>query len=533
MLSANFLANFIGLMFVTAMMPETHDLAREQIWQNPMADLIDSLFSPLAFTFVMVMTLIYDQPIRKYLDCHFKQEPIGPDLQRKAQLRLLNEPFVLIALDMSMWILSAIVYPLLFWAHDLDFNIIQQSIFNSLSTGLITITVAFFLLEHVLQKRLAPVFFPAGGLSSVPQTLRIRIQTRLIALLLACNIIPLLSILLTISQTAVVAGDPQTILGMLHSLIFRQAVLFIIVGICLTMLVGRNLSIPFREIIRSLRDIRSGQYENKIRVTSNDEIGYTGDVINEMAEGLKEREKMRYSLVLAKEVQQNLLPKNDPLVQGLDIAGTSIYCEETGGDYFDYLNVSENDLLVVVGDVSDHGVSSAMLMTTARAFLRQRASQPGKLEQVATDVNNQLVGDVEDSGRFMTAFLLNIDRRAKSICWVNAGHDSAMVLDPESGDWTELTRTGLPFGVSETEVYTELYRKIDLRQVIVIGTDGVWESQDADGRMFGKERLGKIIMENIEKPARSILTAVIEAIDHFSGSAGREDDVTLVIIKIV
>ena len=199
---------------------------------------------------------------------------------------------------------------------------------------------------------------------------------RLIALLLACNIIPLLSILLISSQINTLTESPHQTLAMLQGFIIKQALLFIVVGICLTMLVGRNLSIPFREIIRSLRDIRNGSFENKIRVTSNDEIGYTGDVINEMAEGLKEREQMRYSLVLAKEVQQNLLPKFDPLVKGLDIAGTSMYCEETGGDYFDYLNVSENDLLVVVGDVSDHGVSSAMLMTTARAFLRQRASQP-------------------------------------------------------------------------------------------------------------------------------------------------------------
>jgi sigma-B regulation protein RsbU (phosphoserine phosphatase) len=242
---------------------------------------------------------------------------------------------------------------------------------------------------------------------------------------------------------------------------------------------------------------------------------------------------MRYSLVLAKEVQQNLLPKDNPRVEGLDIAGTSIYCEETGGDYFDYLNVARDELLVVVGDVSDHGVSSAMLMTTARAFLRQRASQPGRLEEVATDVNNQLVRDVEDSGRFMTAFLMNTDRKKDTICWVNAGHDSAMVFSTRNGEWIELERTGLPFGVSESEIYREMCHDIEPGQIIIIGTDGVWESQDSEGRMFGKKRLFEIIEKNRNQPSGEILETVTDAIDRFCGAQERGDDVTLVIIKIL
>lgn len=533
MMGANLLANLIGVVFVTAFMHHFDTAELQQIWQNPVADTIDSLFTPLAFVFVLVMNAIYEKPIRTYLNCKIAGKPFGPELETKARLRLLNEPFVLIVLDLSMWGLSAILYPVLFWAYDIGSEVIQQSAINSISTGLITITVAFFLLEHVLQKRLAPVFFPEGGLSAVPRTIRIRIRTRLVALLVACNIIPLLNILFLFNSIGGSHLAPTEVLATLRSAVLNQVVIFVAAGLCLTVLVGRNLSIPFREIIQSLRDIREGRFDRKIQVTTNDEIGYTGDVINEMAEGLKEKEQLRYSLFLAKEVQQNLLPKTDPVVEGLDIAGTSIYCEETGGDYFDYLNVTANGLMVVVGDVSDHGISAAMLMTTARAFLRQRASRPGRLEEVATDVNRQLVRDVEDSGRFMTLFLLDTDRRKKSICWVNAGHDSAMVLNPENGDWTELARTGLPFGVSKTEIYAEMCRDIEPGQIIVIGTDGVWESQDSKGRMFGKDRLCKIIGGAGKKPARDILNTVIEAIGHFRGQVESDDDVTLVIIKII
>ena len=143
--------------------------------------------SPFAFSFVTVMTLLYEKPIRNYLNALFRRTSIPQDLKLKARQRLLNEPFVLIALDFSMWLLAAIVWSSRFIGlMILGHRLVQDSIiwYDALSTGLITVTVAFFMLEHLLQKRLAPYFFPDGGLSAIPKTLRIRIRTRLLALTL-------------------------------------------------------------------------------------------------------------------------------------------------------------------------------------------------------------------------------------------------------------------------------------------------------------------------------------------------------------
>lgn len=121
----------------------------------------------------------------------------------------------------------------------------------------------------------------------------------------------------------------------------------------------------------------------------------------------KEHRRVRQSLSLAMEVQQNLLPQDTPRVPGLDIAGTSIYCDETGGDYYDFLSGGDHaagKLGIVVGDVSEHGIPSALLMTTVRAQIRQRYVQAGEIEAVICDVNRQLAQDVQDSGRFMTLF---------------------------------------------------------------------------------------------------------------------------------
>jgi sigma-B regulation protein RsbU (phosphoserine phosphatase) len=220
---------------------------------------------------------------------------------------------------------------------------------------------------------------------------------------------------------------------------------------------------------------------------------------------------------------------------GLDIAGTSIYCEETGGDYYDYLMTGEKGqkkVCVVVGDVADHGIPSALLMTTARAFLRQRTSRSGELDQVVYDVNRQLTRDVEDSGRFMTLFICEIDRDHQVIHWVNAGHDPAMIYDPAKDRFEELTGNALPLGVSEKAAYQKFDKKIGPGQIIMIGTDGIWEAQSPEGEMFGKERFKDIIRQQADRPAKAIIQTVIDAVDRFCHPLAKTDDVTLVVAKI-
>ena len=535
MLAANVLANFIGAFLVQGLIFRAETPFPDSLFENRLVYFFDMAFTPLAFLFAAAATLIYERSIRQYLTARSNQIPISPELESRARRRILNEPFVLIAIDFSMWLLAAILYPTVYLLSQADPINMQRAFLLNISTGIITVTVAFFLLEHVLQKRLAPHFFPDGGLHKIPKTLRIRIRMRLAALLLACNLIPLFSIMHILQRISDNVNDPVVAIKLIRSAIITNGFIFIGVGIVLTMLVSRNLAMPFKEIILTLRGVRNGNFDKKVQVTTNDEIGYTGDVINEMTEGLKERDRIRQSLGIAMEVQQHLLPGSAPKIPGLDIAGKSIYCEETGGDYFDYLPMDKNEpgkIKIVVGDVSDHGIASALLMTTARAFLRQRASMTGNLNQIITDVNRQLSRDVEDSGRFMTLFFCEIDRLNKIIRWVNAGHDPAVTFDPDSGNFEELEGHSLPLGVSERAAYQESQRKIRPGQIILIGTDGIWESQNARGQMFGKERFRHVISTHARKTAIEILQAVIDEIDTFCHPLENEDDVTLVVIKV-
>jgi sigma-B regulation protein RsbU (phosphoserine phosphatase) len=273
-----------------------------------------------------------------------------------------------------------------------------------------------------------------------------------------------------------------------------------------------------------------------VQVFSNDEIGYTGDAINEMTKGLIERERMQQSLNLAKEVQQNLLPKSNQKVNGFDIAGKSVYCDETGGDYYDIIvidDAAEQKIGVAIGDVSGHGIPSALLMATVRSSLRQRASLPGKTARIISDVNRQLVKDVEDSGQFMTMFFLALDAETRQLEWVRAGHDPAIIYDPGSDSFSELGGSGIALGVDAEWIYED-NRKTDFSngQIIFLSTDGIWEARNKKGEMLGKEPILNAIRQNASSEATRIIDAIFDILDRFIGEVKIEDDITSVVIKM-
>jgi sigma-B regulation protein RsbU (phosphoserine phosphatase) len=221
----------------------------------------------------------------------------------------------------------------------------------------------------------------------------------------------------------------------------------------------------------------------------------------------------------------------------LDIAGTSIYCDETGEDYYDYYleknGRGAGKVSMVGGDLSGHGLASALLMASARALLRQRWSLSGSIANIVTDVNRELAVDVAESGNFTTLFYLTIDIQSQKMQWVRAGHDPAIFYDPTTDKFDELQGNGVGLGVEESWIYDE-NEKTGLAegQIIFIDTDGIWEARNAQEQMFGKDPIFEIIRQNSKARAEDIMKAVISALNRFRGDLTPEDDVTLMVIKV-
>ncbi len=260
----------------------------------------------------------------------------------------------------------------------------------------------------------------------------------------------------------------------------------------------------------------------------NEELANAKNKIEEQHQILKE------SLTLAQQVQQRLLPKQPPRFPGFEIAGRSVYCDETGGDYFDYMILPEEKgkLSVVVGDVAGHGIASALLMATARALLRMRISKSGSPAQVISDLNRFLSIDIQDTGQFMTLFYLVLDTMEPSMTWVRAGHDPALRYVPSQDSFELLKGEGLVLGVLDDWQYQEY--KADMGEpgeIILIGTDGIWETRDNRRRFFGKERFMDVIRKHKDKSAQEIIDACFQSVARFRTTLPVHDDITLVVIK--
>ena len=281
--------------------------------------------------------------------------------------------------------------------------------------------------------------------------------------------------------------------------------------------------------------VRKDGREVPILVHGNTLRDDEGTVIGNMAfvTDITEHKK---ALMLAGEVQKSMHPHEKPQIKGLDIAGRNVSCDEIGGDYYDFLWQRESTrgpLNVVVGDISGHGVDSALLMTTARAFLRMRASQPGTLSEIISAMNSHLALDVLQTGKFMTLFFLSIDPRKKCVSWVRAGHDPAILYDPDKDEFDELVGSGIALGVTNEVNYAENHKDgLANGQILAIGTDGIWEAFNRQGEMYGKERLRSVMRKYCHESASTILSAVYDELNLFTLGQRSEDDITLVIIKV-
>jgi sigma-B regulation protein RsbU (phosphoserine phosphatase) len=284
---------------------------------------------------------------------------------------------------------------------------------------------------------------------------------------------------------------------------------------------------------------RSETYRRRLEDIKELNAGLHRQIIQEIDGARREiarrEEESAKALRLAGEVQKNLLPRQNLTIGDIQLAGRNVPGQAIGGDYFDYLQhdpACSTCLSVVVGDISGHGVDAALLMTSARGFLRTRVAQPGSAARIVSDMNRYLLDDVLDSGRFMTLFFLSIDPRIPEVRWVRAGHDPAMVYRPSADRFETLRGEGVALGVDPQGTYTEnVLAGLEDGQLIVIATDGIFEARNRRGAMFGRPRLQEIIHRHRAQPADVILEKVFDAVARHSEGAAPEDDQTLVVIK--
>ncbi|MBI9112107.1 SpoIIE family protein phosphatase [Maridesulfovibrio ferrireducens] len=313
------------------------------------------------------------------------------------------------------------------------------------------------------------------------------------------------------------------------------AAFIILVLVALVAYLGSKKIIgPLILMTDAAKKIADGDLSVHVDINTRDERQTLANAFNSMIPKLQDHLRISKSMELAQEVHNNLLPEISPQIAGLDLSGISISCDETGGDYFDYYKVTaDGGTGILVGDVTGHGVSAALLMATGRAHLKHASTHNGPLPERIADVNKLLCHDIGVTGRFMTLFCMEISPDNSTATYVRAGHDPAMIYTPATGEKKELIgEPMLALGIFEESEYEEYKVNLSQGEIIFIGTDGIWEARNSNNEMFGRQRLDDLIMKSAAKPASEIQNEIINAVVEFQDGMEQEDDITLVIIKV-
>ena len=237
-------------------------------------------------------------------------------------------------------------------------------------------------------------------------------------------------------------------------------------------------------------------------------------------------------LIAAQRIQERLLPRSAPAVPGFDVAGASFPAEFAAGDHFDYLPLSDGALGIVVGDVSGHGFSSALLMASTSAHLRSFVEDHTDVEEILVHTNSLLCRETEE-GRFVTLFFAHLDPASRRLHYASAGHPSGYVLDHSGHVKQEMKSSRVPLAIlPESDFPVSGPIRLDANDLVLLLTDGILEAASPEGDLFGTERTLEIVRANRHRTAEEIIEALHCAVRDFTQRQQPRDDVTVVVIKV-
>jgi sigma-B regulation protein RsbU (phosphoserine phosphatase) len=238
---------------------------------------------------------------------------------------------------------------------------------------------------------------------------------------------------------------------------------------------------------------------------------------------------MQEEMRLAAETQINLLPKSIPNVADYQIGGKSIPAKDVGGDYYDFIQIDENNFAFCLGDVSGKGMSAAMLMSNLQATLRAQILSGANSTETMIRSNSVLYQNT-DSTKFVTLFLGIVNIESNEIKYCNAGHNNPYHLD-KSNKLKELDVGGLILGFQTDSSYLEGNIPFHPEDTLVLFSDGITEAMNENNEEFGEDRLTELITKHKSEDAYKMIDKIMDAVNVFSDGITQSDDMTLMIIK--
>jgi len=258
--------------------------------------------------------------------------------------------------------------------------------------------------------------------------------------------------------------------------------------------------------------------------------GYVSAAVREM-ETRRQRDRLKHDLEIASQIQQRLLPRSLPDLAGYQIAAVSRPADETGGDYYDWQEISRQRAVFSLGDVTGHGIGPALVTAACRAYVRSTLGNEPVPTAVLRRVNSLLYADLTE-GRFVTLALVDLNAETHEVLLLSAGHGPTLHVRGSDGTIKEIDSQGLPLGLYEDGMLEEPVQfRLEPGDLVVLCSDGFFEPANAAGEEFGLSRLTELIRTNRHESSERLLVVMEDTVRRFLGTAPQPDDMTALVIK--
>ena len=303
---------------------------------------------------------------------------------------------------------------------------------------------------------------------------------------------------------------------------------------------SRSITGAVHELYEATRHVRHGDFSYRIPVKGDDQLAELGTSFNTMTENLghlivvaKEKERLESELTIAREVQNQLFPKDVPFTKTLELKGVCNPARMVSGDYYDFMALPNDALAFAIGDVAGKGISAALLMATIQSTMRTQLGainghRPFSAAKLVSNLNRQLYATTAPE-KYATFYFAMYDDATHSLTYTNAGHLAPMLL--RGSEIRMLDSTGTVVGAFPIARYQEKTVALEHGDLLVAYTDGVTEPENVYGEMFGEDRLKDMLIKYAKSDSSELIARTMEAVIHWTGSSELQDDMTMVVAR--
>lgn len=346
------------------------------------------------------------------------------------------------------------------------------------------------------------------------------------------------------SQYAVIYGVTYDNLQSRINTTKQRIFVLMLIGVVIAFLLSYSLSSSVVKPVKLLEGgalkIATGDFKHRVPVRGKDELSVLSKAFNKMAadldvstKALVYKERVAKELELASKIQKEILPKEQPEIQGFDVMGGLIAADEVGGDCYDFITSQGGDHYLYLGDVTGHGVPAGLVSSVANALLYSVSEFTNDPKDILVNVNG-ILQEKTTTNMFMTMVLVKIDPSTGKVHYVSAGHNQVLKFDAAAKKVEELSSGGMALGmVADVEKVLEVHEvEMAKGDTLILYSDGIPEANDEKGEQYGMPRFKRAVSEYCDLvTSHGVKNALLADVKEFMGKAVQADDMTVVIVK--